>query len=85
MSGWYRSVRVWARPTRTILARGQSIPRYIRRDRDASLHERLRAASREGGFLVIVGDSSVGKTRSLYEALLKVLPEWHVLLVGTRR
>ncbi|MGJ5893365.1 hypothetical protein ACSCBZ_15595 [Streptomyces niveiscabiei] len=42
------------------------LPGYIPRD----LNERLRAALDEGRFVLLVGGSSVGKTRTLYEALL---------------
>jgi hypothetical protein len=55
-------------------------PRYIRRDHDAELHRRLRALAITGGFLVLIGNSSVGKTRTLYEAIREVLPDWNLLL-----
>ncbi|PWG07334.1 hypothetical protein DF268_43685 [Streptomyces sp. V2] len=42
------------------------LPGYIPRDLD----ERLRAALDGGGVVLLVGRSSVGKTRTLYEALL---------------
>ncbi|QZZ32167.1 hypothetical protein [Streptomyces sp. ST1015] len=42
------------------------LPGYIPRDLD----ERLRAALDGGRFVLLVGGSSVGKTRTLYEALL---------------
>jgi hypothetical protein len=38
----------------------------------------MRAASRKGGFFVLVGGSSVGKSRTLYEALLATVPNWHL-------
>jgi len=56
------------------------LPEYIERDHDEELRRRLRAAAVTGGFLVVVGDSSVGKTRSLYEAVRALLPNWRILL-----
>lgn len=58
------------------------LPRYVLRDYDDHLRRRLRDAATEGGFLVLVGDSSVGKTRSLYEAVRVVLPDWQVLIAA---
>ncbi|MEU6180679.1 tetratricopeptide repeat protein [Streptomyces coeruleorubidus] len=39
----------------------------------------IRAAARDGGFVLLVGGSSVGKTRSLYEAIRALLPDWWLL------
>ncbi|GLW35651.1 hypothetical protein [Actinoplanes regularis] len=55
------------------------LPGYVERDIDAAdggLRSRLRTASTAGGFVLLVGESSVGKTRSAYEALQAVLPGW---------
>ena len=49
---------------------------YIPRDFDPQLRSALEASTAGGGFIVLVGKSSVGKTRSLYEAILAVLPDW---------
>ena len=49
---------------------------YVPRDRD----ELVRAALKTSGcFLVLVGPSSVGKTRTLYEAVRRVAPRWKVV------
>ncbi|MGC7103006.1 hypothetical protein ACPZ19_50810 [Amycolatopsis lurida] len=49
---------------------------YVPRDRD----EVVRAALKTTGcFLVLVGSSSVGKTRTLYEAVRRVAPDWTVV------
>ncbi|MFM9443320.1 hypothetical protein [Streptomyces acidiscabies] len=48
------------------------LPPYVPRDLD----DRLRAALDAGRFVLLVGGSSVGKTRTLYEALLARLPDW---------
>jgi len=54
-------------------------PAYIEREIDSGdggLRGRLAEAARRGGFLLVVGGSSVGKTRSAYEAVRAVLPDW---------
>jgi tetratricopeptide (TPR) repeat protein len=56
------------------------LPEYVKRDHDHDLERRLRAAAARGGFVVLIGNSSVGKTRSLYEAVRRELPDWHILL-----
>ncbi|MFE0232189.1 tetratricopeptide repeat protein [[Kitasatospora] papulosa] len=43
---------------------------FIRRDREADVH----AAVTRGGFVLIVGESTAGKTRLAYEALLTLRP-----------
>jgi hypothetical protein len=52
------------------------LPEYVPRDADADVQARLAAASRRGGFVLLVGGSSVGKTRCAAEAVKAVLPEW---------
>lgn len=51
------------------------LPAYVRRDLDG----RLRAALAVPGLVVLVGGSSVGKTRSAFEAVRAVLPQWWLL------
>ncbi|MCO1575154.1 hypothetical protein M8C13_05195 [Crossiella sp. SN42] len=55
------------------------LPSYVVRDHDVDLRERLRAVSISGGFLILVGGSSTGKSRSLSEAVREVLPDWNIL------
>jgi len=55
------------------------VPTFIDRDLGAEVGAWMRTARADGGFLVLVGDSSVGKTRLLYETARKVLPEFRVL------
>ncbi|MET9413037.1 tetratricopeptide repeat protein [Streptomyces klenkii] len=50
------------------------VPAYVERDIDGAVRERIRAADRAGGTLLIVGDSAAGKTRTLYEAMRAQLP-----------
>ena len=54
-------------------------PRYVPRDVDAAefgVRARVEAAARAGGFVLLVGGSSVGKTRCAVEAVKALLPEW---------
>ncbi|MFI6517860.1 hypothetical protein ACIBF1_20045 [Spirillospora sp. NPDC050679] len=62
-------------------AEGDS-PSYVRRDVDdaaGGVRARLAEAADEGGFVVLVGRSAVGKTRSLHEAVLDLMPDWWLL------
>ncbi len=52
------------------------LPEYVPRDLDADLRTAITAAAERGGFVLLVGGSSVGKTRALFEAVRAVLPEW---------
>ncbi|MER7460272.1 tetratricopeptide repeat protein [Micromonospora sp. NPDC126480] len=60
---------------------GMGLPSYVLRDHDRRLRERLRSAATSGGLLVVVGGSSTGKSRSLYEAVRNVCEGWQLLLV----
>jgi hypothetical protein len=54
-------------------------PEYVPRDADATEHgvrARVRAAAGRGGFMLLVGGSSVGKTRCAVEAVKELLPDW---------
>ena len=54
-------------------------PQYVLRDIDAAefgIRARVKAAAQEGGFVLLVGGSSVGKTRCAFEATKTLLPEW---------
>ncbi|MEV6851412.1 hypothetical protein [Actinoplanes sp. NPDC051411] len=57
------------------------LPPYVPRDLDADLRASLTAASVDGGFVLLVGGSSAGKTRALFEAVKVVLPEWWLVKV----
>ncbi|WP_433513745.1 helix-turn-helix domain-containing protein [Nonomuraea sp. CA-143628] len=58
------------------------LPFYVERDTDTA-HRGVRALLREampgGGMVVLVGGSSVGKTRCAYEALVTLMPQWWLL------
>jgi hypothetical protein len=52
------------------------LPVYVPRDIDARLRGALSAGTERGCFVLLVGGSSVGKTRTMHEAVLHVLPDW---------
>jgi hypothetical protein len=54
-------------------------PEYVPRDTDADEHgvrAKVAAAAERGGFVLLVGGSSVGKTRCAAEAVKALLPDW---------
>ncbi len=54
-------------------------PEYVTRDADTAEHgvrAKLAAAATRGGFVLLVGGSSVGKTRCAVEAVKALLPDW---------
>ncbi|MEV7547993.1 hypothetical protein AB0N89_00030 [Amycolatopsis sp. NPDC089917] len=53
-----------------------SMPDYVPRDVDPEVRSLVERAAEAGGFVLLVGGSSVGKTRSLFEALRAVVPDW---------
>jgi hypothetical protein len=59
------------------------LPTYIPRDIDGALRSSLAAGAQEGCFILLVGGSSVGKTRTLYEGILSVLPSWWLIQPAT--
>ena len=53
------------------------LPTYVEREFDSQLRIALAAnLSSRGSFVVMVGGSSTGKTRSLYEAIYELVPDW---------
>ncbi len=52
------------------------LPVYVPRDIDDALRAGLAADAQRGCFVLLIGGSSVGKTRTLYEAVLAALPDW---------
>jgi len=57
----------------------QNLPAFVDRDRGPEIASWMRRAREDGGFLVLVGDSSVGKTRLLCETARDVLSDFAVL------
>ena len=54
-------------------------PEYVPRDADDAefgVRARVEAAAERGGFVLLVGGSSVGKTRCAAEAVKALLPDW---------
>ena len=54
-------------------------PEYVPRDVDAAefgVRAKVDAAAKRGGFVLLVGGSSVGKTRCAFEAVKALLPDW---------
>ena len=54
-------------------------PEYVLRDADAAeagVRATVAAAAERGGFVLLVGGSSVGKTRCAAEAVRALLPDW---------
>jgi hypothetical protein len=54
-------------------------PKYVPRDVDAAEHgvrAKVAAAAERGGFVLLVGGSSVGKTRTAVETVTALLPKW---------
>lgn len=56
------------------------LPGYVVRDYDQRLRTQLCRASKNGGLVVVVGGSSTGKSRSLFEAVRELLDGWRILL-----
>ena len=55
------------------------LPEYVLRDVDdagSGVRAKVAAAAKRGGFVLLVGGSSVGKTRCAVEAMKAVLPGW---------
>jgi hypothetical protein len=56
------------------------LPAYVKRDFDFLLRTQLASKLPErGNFVVMVGGSSTGKTRSLYEAVYELAPDWWIV------
>ncbi|MBL7498734.1 TIR domain-containing protein [Frankia sp. CNm7] len=67
------------RPIRVPGAVDRDLPTYVTRDADRAtdgIRAKLVAAAGRSGFVLLVGDSSVGKTRTAYEAVRAELPNW---------
>ncbi|MET8700731.1 tetratricopeptide repeat protein [Kitasatospora sp. NPDC004723] len=58
---------------------GDRVTPYVARDIDECLKLRISEAAVQGGLVLVVGDSTAGKTRAAFEAVRAVLPEHRVL------
>ena len=67
---------------RDAIDRSQRLPPFIRRD----ITEQLETSVKRGsGFVLLVGESTAGKTRSAYEAMRKLLPDYRLVLPDSRQ
>ncbi|MBM2620819.1 hypothetical protein JIG36_35500 [Actinoplanes sp. LDG1-06] len=55
------------------------LPTYVERDFDFKLRVALTPNADRGPFVVMLGSSSTGKTRSLYEAVRTMYPDWWLI------
>jgi hypothetical protein len=62
------------------VAGGDDLPTYVERSFDFQLRAVLSEKLPDrGNFVVLVGSSSAGKTRSLYEAIYELVPDWSLV------
>jgi TPR repeat protein/transcriptional regulator with XRE-family HTH domain len=54
------------------------LPRYVPREVDEEVREAVVEAASRSGLVVVVGSSSTGKTRTVYEAVMAELPGWRL-------
>ncbi|OJF15291.1 hypothetical protein [Couchioplanes caeruleus] len=78
-SSWRLVPMARCRPEEVGVHAGRLTP-YVIRDHDRDLRTRLREAAATGGLVVVVGGSSTGKSRSLYEAVRELFGDRHLLL-----
>ncbi|MFD9408014.1 hypothetical protein ACFWBN_13500 [Streptomyces sp. NPDC059989] len=58
---------------------GQSaLPPYVMRDVDTTVRPRMSGLRQSGGFIVLTGDSTAGKTRCAFESMQSELPDYRV-------
>ncbi|MFD8236489.1 hypothetical protein ACFV20_32025 [Streptomyces sp. NPDC059696] len=75
-------VAVGVHPAETIEQDGavNRVPPYVTRDIEPQLH----AVLRRGGFVLLVGESTAGKTRAAFEAIRLLHPDHHFAAPSTR-
>lgn len=69
-------IRLGVHPSAAVVdayGRTDRVPAFVERDRAADVRDALRA----GGFVLLVGDSTAGKTRLAYEMMRACLPRHH--------
>ena len=64
---------------------GTGLPVYVQRDLDPVFRTILREVSLSGGFVVLVGEPATGKSRTAYEAVQAVMPDWTLVRARTLR
>ncbi|GAA2283858.1 hypothetical protein GCM10010234_22580 [Streptomyces hawaiiensis] len=75
-------IAVGVHPAETIERDGEvdRVPAYVTRDIEPHLHGALR----RGGFVLLVGESTSGKTRAAFEAIRLLHPDHHFVAPSTR-
>jgi len=53
-----------------------TLPAYVARDVDPHITQLLTVGATQGAFLLLLGGSSVGKTRTAYHLAVKTIPTW---------
>jgi tetratricopeptide (TPR) repeat protein len=80
VAGWWRLLPGgWSGRAHRTPSLDRDLPTFVDRDKGPEVCDWLRAARDHGGFLVLIGNSSVGKTRLLYETAREVLADFAVL------
>lgn len=64
---------------RSAVSSGNAVPPYVARDADTELEEALTRSSIRGGLVLLVGDSTAGKSRSAYQAILRKVPNYRLV------
>ena len=60
---------------RASMSSGNAVPAYVPRDSDSELERQLGTIGVAGGIVLLVGDSTAGKSRMAYEAMLRLFPD----------
>lgn len=63
---------------RASMASGNAVPPYVSRDIDDDLLDHFRRASNRGGLILIIGDSTAGKSRAAYETAQRAIPDYRL-------
>jgi TPR repeat protein len=69
---------------RSAISQGNAVPPYVPRDTDRELAEKVELAADRGGLILIVGDSTAGKSRSAYEVMLHAVPNRRLVIPDDR-
>ena len=63
---------------RAPISDGNAVPRYVQRDIDEELRRQMKGAAEQGGMVLIIGDSTAGKSRAAYEAMQTSMPSHRI-------
>ena len=58
----------------------RDLPTYVSRDADTELRRLVGAAATGSGFVLIMGCATAGKSRSAFEVIQQVVPNWRLYL-----